>query len=162
KFLFHDDITGFEGTSCVEAVTTKSGKRLPADFVVVGIGVDLRTGLAAKAGLAVDPVDGVMVDEYLQTSDPNIWAAGDIACFQDIALGKRWHAEHHLNAKWQGRVAGANMAGEQKAYDQIPYFFSDFLDLHMILRGDPAGTAQDTTILGDLPGAEFIELYPNA
>src|SRR6185503_4275414 len=140
---------------------TKGGASFDADFVVVAVGASLRTDLAKSAGLELGTRDGVLVDEYLQTSDPNIWAAGDIACFQDVALGRRWHAEHHLNAKWQGRAVGAVMAGDRKPYDQVPYFFSDFLDLHMVLRGDPAGsTDAESIVLGDLAGGEFVELYP--
>jgi 3-phenylpropionate/trans-cinnamate dioxygenase ferredoxin reductase subunit len=160
KFIFGDEVIAFMGGGSVAAATTKSGEQIETDMVVVAISVTLNTQLAKEAGLEVDDKDGVIVNEFLQTSDPNIWAAGDIACFNDIALGKRWHAEHHLNAKWQGRAVGAIMAGEQKPYDQIPYFFSDFLDLHMVQRGDPGVGKQDnTTVLGDLEGGEFVELY---
>jgi 3-phenylpropionate/trans-cinnamate dioxygenase ferredoxin reductase subunit len=161
KFMFGEEVTAFEGNGSVSAVVTKSGARVAADFVVVAVGAALRTQLAQDAGLEIGDRGGVLVNEYLQTSDPNIWAAGDIACFQDVALGRRWHAEHHLNAKWQGRAAGKIMAGERTPYDQVPYFFSDFLDLHMIQRGDPNAT-HDTTVLGDLKGGEFVELYPDA
>lgn len=166
KFVFGDEVTSFEGEGHVSAVHTKSGKRFEADLALVSIGATLNTELAKAGGLEVDDREGVTVNEYLQTSDPHVWAAGDIACFQDVALDKRWHAEHHLNAKWQGRAVGANMAAEadgQKPYDQVPYFFSDFLDLHMVQRGDPSvGKKPGTTILGDLNGAEFVELYPDA
>lgn len=162
RFLFNDSVTGFEGDGAVRAALTKSGQRIPCDMAVVAIGATLNTELARDAGLAMGDRGGVLVDEFLQTSDPDIYAAGDIACFQDIALGRQWHAEHHLNAKWQGRAVGAIMAGERKPYNQVPYFFSDFLDLHMVERGDPAvGKRDDTTILGDLEGGEFVELYPD-
>jgi len=156
-----DEVTAFEGDGehgMVKSVKTKSGQSLPADFVVVGVGVTLNTELAQEAGLEVDPKEGVVVNEYLKTADPHIWAAGDIACFQDVALGKRWHAEHHLNARWQGQAVGKNMAGGDAPYDQVPYFFSDELDIHMILRGDTQG-GKNTLLVGDLEGAEFIELY---
>lgn len=162
QFLFHDSVTGFEGDGAVRAALTKNGQRIPCDMAVIAVGATLNTELARDAGLAVGDRGGVLVDEFLQTSDPDIYAAGDIACFQDIALGRQWHAEHHLNAKWQGRAVGAIMAGERKPYNQVPYFFSDFLDLHMVQRGDPAvGKRDDTTILGDLEGGEFVELYPD-
>ena len=160
KFLFREEVTAFMGGGAVAAVSTRSGAHVEADMAVVAIGAKLRTQLAKEAGLELGDRGGVIVDEYLQTSDPHIWAAGDIACFQDVALGRRWHAEHHLNAKWQGRAVGANMAGEHKPYDQVPYFFSDFLDLHMVLRGDPAGsTNSETTVVGDMDAGEFVELY---
>ncbi len=162
KFVFGEEVTAFMGGGAVAAVSTKSGARYEAEFVVVAVGASLRTQLAKDAGLELGDRGGVVVDEYLQTADPNVWAAGDIAYFNDLALGRRWHAEHHLNAKWQGQVAGANMAGERKAYDRVPYFFSDFLDLHMILRGDPSGSTQrKTVVFGSLEGGEFVELYPD-
>lgn len=159
QFLFNEEVTAFESDTAegiVKTVVTKSGQRLPADCVVVGIGVTLNTELAKEAGLEVDPAEGVLVDEYLQTSDPNIWAAGDIACFTDVAMQKRRHIEHHLNAKWQGQAVGKVMAGVKEPYDQVPYFFSDEFDIHMILRGDPQ--ASTTTLFsGDVDGAEFIQ-----
>lgn len=160
KFMFHEEVSAFMGGGAVSAVSTKSGAHVEADAVVVAVGVTLNTELAKKAGLVLGDRGGVLVDENLRTSEPNIWAAGDIACFQDVALGKRWHAEHHLNAKWQGRHVGTNMAGEQKPYDQVPYFFSDFLDLHMVLRGDPAVSRhQNTKVIGDMQSGDFVELY---
>jgi 3-phenylpropionate/trans-cinnamate dioxygenase ferredoxin reductase component len=162
KFLLGEEITAFMGGGSVAAVTTKSGEQIEADLVVISVGATLRLQLPKEAGLEVDDKNGVVVDEYLQSSDPNIYVAGDIAYFNDVALGKRWHAEHHLNAKWQGRAVGAIMAGERKPYNQVPYFFSDFLDLHMVLRGDPAAGNQDnTTVYGDMKAGEFVELYPD-
>lgn len=158
-FRFGQSVASLEGENGhFHALTTSGGERIEADFAVIGVGITLNTQLAADAGLMLDSAGAVIVNEFLQTSDPHIWAAGDIAAFQDIVIGRRWHAEHHLNAKWQGRAVGAIMAGEEKPYDQVAYFFSDFLDLHMILRGDPAAQAQ-TSLLGDLEGAEFVELY---
>ncbi len=158
KFLFNDEASGFSGSGTVSSLTTKSGATVAADFVVAGAGVTLNSQLAKDAGLEMGSAGEVKVNEFLQTSDPSIYAAGDIALFHDLVLDQEWHAEHHLNAKYQGRAVGAIMAGENKPYDQVPYFYSDFLDLHMILRGD-SRPRQNTTILGDLNGAEFVELY---
>jgi 3-phenylpropionate/trans-cinnamate dioxygenase ferredoxin reductase subunit len=162
RFIFHDSVTGLEGDGAVRAALTKNGQRIPCDMAVIAVGATLNTELARDAGLKMGDRGGVLVSEFLESSDPDIYAAGDIACFQDIALGRQWHAEHHLNAKWQGRAVGAIMAGERKPYNQVPYFFSDFLDLHMVQRGDPAaGKREDTIIVGDLDGGEFVELYPD-
>lgn len=139
-------------------VLTKGGQDIAGNIVLACVGVELNTKLANDSGLEVDAQHGIVVDEYLRTADPSIWVAGDCACFQDVALGKRWHAEHFLNAKWQGKTAGANMAGANEAYDQVAYFFSDFLDLHMILRGDPQA-GKNTTVLGNMDKGEFVELY---
>jgi 3-phenylpropionate/trans-cinnamate dioxygenase ferredoxin reductase component len=160
-FHLNTEATAFEGegeNGAVRRVRTKSGEEIPVDAVIVAVGAELNLDLAQAAGLDVDPKDGVKVDEFLRTSDPNIWAAGDIACFQDVALGKRWHVEHHLNAKWQGQAVGKVMAGDRTPYDKVPYFFSDFLDLHMILRGDSQG-GKRSVVAGDLAGGEFTELY---
>lgn len=158
RFLFGEEVSAFEGEGSLRSVHTKSGAQVEADFAVVGIGVTLNTELAKEAGLELDSRGGVKVNEFLQTSDPNIWAAGDIACFNDIVSEAQWHAEHHQNAKWQGRAVGAIMAGADKPYNQVPYFYSDMFDIHMILRGKP-GDGQNTTVYGDLDGAEFVELY---
>jgi 3-phenylpropionate/trans-cinnamate dioxygenase ferredoxin reductase component len=138
--------------------TTRRGHRLEVDLAVVGIGVDLNVELAEGAGLEVVPGEGVAVDRHFRTSDPSIWAAGDIACFEDQAMGKSWHLEHFLNARWHGQCVGANMAGEAQAYDRVPYFFSDlFSDVHMILRGDPAAEGE-RYVLGNLEEGEFVEV----
>jgi 3-phenylpropionate/trans-cinnamate dioxygenase ferredoxin reductase subunit len=160
QFLLNEEVEAFTGTGGVTGVATKSGKRVECDMAVVSVGATLNSRLAADAGLSMGDRGGVLVNEYLETSAPDVYAAGDIACFQDLAMGKQWHAEHHQNAKWHGRAVGAIMAGERKPYNQVPYFYSDFLDLHMVQRGDPAfGGNRDTRILGDLAGGEFTELY---
>ena len=157
NFMLGDEVTEITGQHKVEGVKTKSGKSEQADFVVIGVGVHQNLALAKESGVEVDDKNGVIVNERLQTSDPNIFAAGDIAYFQDVALNKRWHAEHYLNANWQGIHVGKSMAGETAPYDKIPYFFSDMFDLHMIQRGDPQSASRK--VLGKMPDGEFIELY---
>ncbi len=158
RFLLRTSARVFEGEEAVTAVHTEQGERIPADVVVVGIGVFLNTELARNAGLPLSENGAVHVNSLLRTLDPRIWAAGDIAYFEDLALNKRWNAEHHLNAKWQGAAAGATMAGTDTVYDRVPYFFSDLLDLHMILRGDPEG-GTSARVFGDQEAMEFVELY---
>ncbi len=164
RFLLNEEVAAIEGegeNGPVQSVRTKSGQQVEADCVIVGIGVELNLDLAKAAGLDVDDKEGVRVNAFLQTSDPHIWAAGDIADFQDTAVGKQRHLEHFLNAKWQGQAVGKIMAGEDKPYDQVPYFFSDEFDIHMVLRGDTQGW-QDSIFTGDVEGAEFTELYTDA
>ncbi len=158
KFRMGELVAGFEGDGSVSSVVLKSGERIAADLVVVGVGVHLNVDLAKGAGLALDPKHGVVVNEQLRTQDPDVFVAGDVAAFQDVNLGYRWHAEHYLNARWQGKQAGRNMAGANENYDQIPYFFSDMLDIHMVLRGDPNG-GKSVGAIGDVDAAEFVELY---
>lgn len=157
-FRFGDEVAAFVGEGRVEKVRTKQGVEFPADFVVVGVGVELNLDLAKEAGLEIDEKHGVVVDETLKTADPNIWVAGDIAAFPDSTIGKRWHAEHYLNGKWQGRQVGRNMAGAGEPYRKVPYFFSDMVDTHMVLRGDPQG-GKSAKVFGDATTGEYTELY---
>jgi len=152
KLLPHLQVGSFDEG----AVTTSNKTRLDADFVLLAIGVKQNLELAEKSGIGCTP-NGVRVDETLRTTDADVYAAGDITEFPDIAMDRRYHVEHHLNARWQGEVAGANMAGDHMEYDRVPYFFSDFFDLHMILRGQCDSTT-NTRLLGSYGSADFIEL----
>lgn len=105
---------------------TVSGKRIESGLLIVGVGLEPSTELAAGAGLAVE--NGIVVNETLQTSHPDIYAAGDNANFPHAGLGKRSRVEHWDNALNQGKLAGRNMAGAGETYDYVPYFFSDLFD----------------------------------
>ncbi|HJS20487.1 MAG TPA: FAD/NAD(P)-binding oxidoreductase [Anaerolineales bacterium] len=106
---------------------TGSGRAIDADGVVAGIGIHPNLYLPQEAGLDVD--DGIVVDERLQTSHSDIYAAGDAANFFHSALGKHVRVEHENNAVEMGRVAGRNMAGAGEAYTHVPMFYSDLFDL---------------------------------
>ncbi len=114
--------------------TTRDGKQVKSDLMVVGIGIDPETKLAQKAGLEVD--NGVVVDEYLRTSASDVYAAGDLAMFPYAVLGRRMRMEHWDNALNQGKCAGRNLAGMQEAYSYQPYFFSDLFDFGYEATGD--------------------------
>jgi 3-phenylpropionate/trans-cinnamate dioxygenase ferredoxin reductase component len=105
---------------------TRNGVQIEADFMIVGAGIVPLSDLAEKAGLEIG--NGIVVDEYLQTSDPNVYAAGDNAGFPYQALGKRMRIEHWDNALNQGKQAGRNMAGAGEQYTYMPYFFSDLFE----------------------------------
>lgn len=118
------DITG-SGTDLT--VVLDDGRSLNVDGVVAGIGVIPNTALAEAAGLAVD--NGIRVNDKLQTSEPDIYAAGDVANYPDALLGVRRRVEHEDAANSMGRTAGRNMAGAAERYDYSPMFYSDLFDL---------------------------------
>jgi 3-phenylpropionate/trans-cinnamate dioxygenase ferredoxin reductase component len=134
------ELTGKQGT--VTGVMPSDGTRIEADMIIVGIGAVPRTELAATAGLKID--NGIVVDEHLRTSDPDIFAAGDIAHTYNPRLGRHIRVEHWANARRQGVVAAKAMLG-QDAMDVRPsYFYTDQYDLSMEYTGDigPAGYDQ--------------------
>jgi len=115
------------GTSGPDGVTVvlEDGREVTADAVVVGAGIEVDTGLAAAAGLAV--ADGIVVDAQLRTSDPHVWAAGDVAQYPDAILGRR-RVEHVDHATTSGRQAGRNLAGAGEDHTHTPFFYSDLFD----------------------------------
>lgn len=119
------------------------GDAIDSDLVVVGIGTVPAVGLARDAGLEVG--DGVVVNEYLQTSHPEIYAAGDNAFFPYAALEKRMRIEHWDNALAQGRQAGRNMAGAQEPFTYQPYFFSDLFEFGYEATGDANAKLETVT-----------------
>ncbi|MEK7682868.1 MAG: FAD-dependent oxidoreductase, partial [Chloroflexota bacterium] len=127
QVLAGESVEGIEDTAGTVRVRLKNGASLEADVVVGGIGIRPNTQLAESAGLEVD--DGIMVGPSLQTSDPDIYAAGDVARFYNSALGRRTRVEHEDNANTMGEVAGKSMAGADVRYDHQPYFYSDLFDL---------------------------------
>ncbi|MGH9284057.1 MAG: NAD(P)/FAD-dependent oxidoreductase [Acidimicrobiales bacterium] len=149
-------VGAFVGNHSVEGVRTADGDVFDVDLVVAGIGVEPRTGLAATAGLALD--NGIAVDEYLQTSAPGIYAAGDVAAAWHPGLGRRIRVEHWANAVNQGIVAAKNMLGAATVYDRVPYFFSDQYDLGMEYAGYT--TSWDEVVFrGDPATGEFIAFW---
>ena len=120
-----------EGGDQVEAVVLPDGSRLPAEVVVIGVGVHPDTDLATRAGLAVD--NGILVDDQLCAAD-GVWAAGDVANAEHPLFG-RIRIEHWAEALNQGLLAGRNLAGAGERYDRVPYFFSDQFDLSLSYLG---------------------------
>jgi 3-phenylpropionate/trans-cinnamate dioxygenase ferredoxin reductase component len=124
--------------------------------VVVGVGARPRTEVAAAAGLEVE--DGIVVDEFLRTSDERIYAAGDVASAWHPLLGRRLRVEHWSNALNQGPAAARNMVGRATPYDRLPYFFSDQYDVGMEYHGHAAHWDR-VVFRGDPATREFIAFW---
>ncbi len=147
-------VSEIRGAGRAEAVVLTDGEVLPADFVVIGVGVTAEDALARESGL--ECLNGVVVDAHLQTSDPAISAIGDCADFPNASLGFRTRLESVQNAVDQGRSVAARLAGKPAPYDALAWFWSDQADLKLmiaglshgvdawVLRGDPETRAFST------------------
>ncbi|HXC36332.1 MAG TPA: FAD-dependent oxidoreductase [Candidatus Acidoferrales bacterium] len=129
-----ESATGLAARNGELLLRTSNGRELVASAVVAGIGIQPNIELAQKAGLKTD--NGVIVDEFLRTTQPDIYAAGDVAAFFSPALGKNIRVEHEDNANTMGKMAGHNMAGKTEAYRHLPFFYSDLFELGYEAVGD--------------------------
>jgi len=145
-----------DGAEAAEAVVLADGEQVPADVVVVAVGVRPRVAFAQAAGLAVD--DGVLVDEGLRASAPGVYAAGDVANAWHPLLGRRVRVEHWANAKNQGIAAARSMLGEAVSYDRLPYFYSDQYDLGMEYSGH-AARWDEVVFRGDVAARAFVVFW---
>lgn len=126
--LVPDDlVASLEQTGDRSTVRTRGGRTFEVGGVIAGIGIRPNLELAQQAGLQTE--NGIIVDEHLLTSSPDIFAAGDVANFFHAALGKRVRVEHEDNARKMGKLAGRNMAGAEESYTHLPMFYSDLFDL---------------------------------
>ena len=151
--------TGVEqvvGTDQAKGVRTTDGETIAGDLIVIGVGAAPRDDLARRAGLAVD--NGILVDEFLTTSDPRILAAGDVANAWHPLLGTRLRVEHWDNAIKQGLAAAATMLGTPTAFTQLPFFYSDQYEFGMEYRGH-AATWDQVVFRGDPGSREFLAFW---
>jgi 3-phenylpropionate/trans-cinnamate dioxygenase ferredoxin reductase subunit len=149
-------VHGFEGDATVETVVLADGQRIAADLVIVGIGLIPNTELAEAAGIEV--ANGIVVDAFCQTSDPDIVAAGDCTQHENRFYGRRMRLESVPNALEQGRVAAAALCGKPVPYAAVPWFWSDQYELKLQMVGLSEGYDQ-FVVRGDMASNTFIAFY---
>ncbi|OBF39352.1 pyridine nucleotide-disulfide oxidoreductase [Mycolicibacterium peregrinum] len=152
------EITTDNGTAT--GLRLGDGSTVAADAVLIAVGAAPNIGLAEQAGLAIAD-GGVLVDASLRSSDPDIYAVGDIAAAQHPFFGVRIRTEHWANALKQPAVAAAGMLGKSAEYDELPYFFTDQYDLGMEYVGH-APEYQRVVFRGDVAGREFVAFWLDA
>lgn len=140
------------GEGAVNAVMLGDGQSISTDMVVAGIGVQPVTEVLKGSGIEVK--DGVVVNEYLEASQTDVFAAGDVANYNDVLFGKRRRVEHWDNAVSQGQHCARVLTGERVPFRHVPYFFSDVFDLSYEYWGDAAG-ADEIVHRGDLSSSSF-------
>ena len=138
-------------------VRTGSGRAFDTDGVVAGIGIHPNLDLAKEAGLKIE--DGIIVNEHLETSIPDIYAAGDEANFFHVALEKRTRVQHEDNAVQMGKVAGRNMAGAGETYSHIPMFYSDLFELGYEAVGEMDGKMETISDWQEEPFKKGVVYY---
>ena len=151
-FHLEDTVTSIEGT----VAKLKSGATLPGDIVVVGVGVRPRLQLAERAGLKLDR--GVAVNEYLETSVPGIYAAGDIVRWPDPHTGENLRIEHWVVAERQGQTVARNMLGQRERFSQVPFFWSQHYDVPINYVGH-AEKWDSVDINGDIKSRDCLVRY---
>ena len=163
QIVNRDTVERIEGNGRAQRVVTKGGRTLDCDLVVMGVGAAPRLELAEGTPLKVDK--GIVTDQFLQTSEPGIYAAGDIARFYSPLYERHLRVEHWDVADKHGHLAGTNMAREaaghperREAFDEPPYFFSDLFDLAMEYLGHNEGW-DDTVVRGDSKADKLTGFY---
>jgi NADPH-dependent 2,4-dienoyl-CoA reductase/sulfur reductase-like enzyme len=145
-------VTELLGDGTVSSVVLANGQTIPCELAVAGIGVQPAIEMLANSGLDIG--DGIMVNEYLETSQPDVLAAGDVANYQDVLFGKRRRVEHWDNAVSQGQYCARSLMGERTPFRHVPYFFSDVFDLSYEYWGDSSG-ADQVIHRGDISNKSF-------
>jgi NADPH-dependent 2,4-dienoyl-CoA reductase/sulfur reductase-like enzyme len=152
RIVKQGQVAAIEGKEKAQAVLLGDQRKIPCDFVVVGVGAVPVTEPFEKTGIALD--NGIVVNEFLHASRAGIYAAGDIANYPDDIFGKRRRVEHWDNAVSQGQYWARMVLGERQPFRHVPYFFSDVFDLSYELWGDSSG-ATETVVRGDANSPSF-------
>ena len=163
QFRFGTGVEGFEGTDKVTGVRVTGGEVIPADLVVVGVGVQPNIELAADAGIEVatrENGSGIVTGPDLRTSAEDVYAAGDVVRWDHPLFGRPVRVEHWQNAKDTGVSAAKAMLGQDVAHDAIPFFFTDQFDLGMEYAGDvPRGTSYQVVLRGDPKSGAYVAFW---
>jgi 3-phenylpropionate/trans-cinnamate dioxygenase ferredoxin reductase subunit len=156
RFCLSAGVSSLNGKKRIKSVTTSNGDEIPADIVVIGVGVQPNTELATGAGLEVD--NGVVVDDHCRTSDPDIFAVGDCTSHPNAVYGRSLRLESVHNAVEQAKTAAANICGQDVSYNQVPWFWSDQYDLKLQIAG-LSEDYDDVVIRGNPAERSFSCLY---
>jgi 3-phenylpropionate/trans-cinnamate dioxygenase ferredoxin reductase subunit len=156
RFRLSTGVSSLNGKKRIKSVTTSEGEKIPADLVVIGIGIQPNTELATNAALDVD--NGIVVDDHCRTSDPNIFAVGDCTSHPNAIFDRRLRLESVHNAVEQAKTAAANICGQDVTYAQVPWFWSDQYDLKLQIAGLSDGY-DDVVIRGNPAERSFSCLY---
>jgi 3-phenylpropionate/trans-cinnamate dioxygenase ferredoxin reductase subunit len=152
RIVKSSSVKELQGDATVRSAVLSDGQTIRCDMVVAGIGVEPLIEIASSGGLEVS--NGIVVNEYLQTNDSNIFAAGDVANYQDALFGKRRRVEHWDNAVSQGQHCARSVMGDVTPFKHVPYFFSDVFDLSYEYWGDSSST-DEIVHRGDITSNSF-------
>jgi len=144
------------GNGRVQAVRTSGGEEIPCDFVVVSVGIEPNTGFLRGSGIALD--NGVLVDAFLQSNDPDVFAAGDVANFFDTVFAQQRRIEHWDNAAKQGALAARNMLGQRRRYDDVSMYYGNAFGTSFSFSGS-TDDVDDTVARGSLDDKSFSLFY---
>jgi 3-phenylpropionate/trans-cinnamate dioxygenase ferredoxin reductase subunit len=156
KLRLSTTVVALHGKKRVKCVETGEGEEIPAEFVIIGVGILPNTEIAEQAGLDVN--DGIVVNDRCQTSDPDIYAAGDCTSHPNDIYGRRLRLESVHNAVEQAKTAASNLCGKETRYSQVPWFWSDQYDLKLQIAGLSEGY-DDVVIRGNPADRSFTCVY---
>jgi 3-phenylpropionate/trans-cinnamate dioxygenase ferredoxin reductase subunit len=156
KLRLSTTVVALHGKKRVKCVETGEGEEIPAEFVIIGVGILPNTEIAEQAGLDVN--DGIVVNDRCQTSDPDIYAAGDCTSHPNDIYGRRLRLESVHNAVEQAKTAASNLCGKETRYSQVPWFWSDQYDLKLQIAGLSEGY-DDVVIRGNPADRSFACVY---
>src|SRR5215216_5209783 len=151
-----NEVEAFHGNGRLERVTTKNGREVEADFVVMGVGVDPVTDFLNGSGVEID--NGIVVNERFETNVPDVYAVGDVANFFDPLFQRRRRIEHWSNANYQGTEVGKILAGSEGGFDKVSEFFTEIFGITIKVFGD-ARRDSEVVVHGSLNDEEMYALY---